>query len=103
MKDFKNSAKMFKALCDENRLKIMHILTRGEYCACKLLDTLNIGQPTLSHHMAVLCKSGLVSSRRQGKWTHYKINKKGAAAANAVLAKLVKASCKKSGCGCGQS
>lgn len=102
MKDLKNSAKVFKALCDENRLKIMYILTRGEHCACKLLDVLNIGQPTLSHHMSVLCKSGLVLSRREGKWTHYKISKKGAASAKETLSALTKAAAAKSKCGCAE-
>lgn len=71
----KDVVKIFKALGDENRLKILHIIGSQEVCACKLLEFLEIGQPTLSHHMKILCDSGIVSSRKDGKWTHYKINK----------------------------
>ncbi|MEE0831631.1 MAG: metalloregulator ArsR/SmtB family transcription factor [Longicatena sp.] len=67
-------AKMFKALGDENRLHIISLLSDGEKCACKLLDTLAITQPTLSHHMKILCDVGLVKARKDGKWTHYAIN-----------------------------
>lgn len=68
-------AKIFKAFCDPNRLMILDILKSREQCACKLLDQLNIGQPTLSHHMKILCDSGIVNSTKVGKWTHYSINR----------------------------
>ena len=63
-----------KALSDSNRLKIIKLLTSGEKCACNLLEEFNITQPTLSHHMKILCDSGLVASRRDGKWTYYSLN-----------------------------
>lgn len=69
----KNTALVFKALNDENRIRILKLLRNGEKCACKLLEELNISQPTLSHHMKILCDSGLVTGRREGKWTHYAI------------------------------
>ena len=69
----KNMALVFKALSDENRIRILKLLRNGEKCACKLLEELNISQPTLSHHMKILCDSGLVTGRREGKWTHYAI------------------------------
>ena len=69
----KNLALVFKALSDENRIRILKLLRNGEKCACKLLEELNISQPTLSHHMKILCDSGLVTGRREGKWTHYAI------------------------------
>lgn len=68
---------IFKALCDENRVKILKYLTHGEKCACKLLDDLNISQSTLSHHMKILCDSGIVNGRKDGKWMHYSISKEG--------------------------
>lgn len=71
----KDVVKIFKALGDENRLKILHIIGTQEICACKLLEYLEIGQPTLSHHMKILCDSGIINSRKDGKWTHYKIDK----------------------------
>lgn len=70
----KDIVKIFKALGDENRLKILHIIGNGEVCACKLLDFLEIEQPTLSHHMKILTDSGIVTARKNGKWIYYKIN-----------------------------
>lgn len=66
-------AKVFKALADENRLQILTLLQAGELCACRLLEQLHISQPTLSHHMKLLCDSGIVDSRKEGKWMHYSI------------------------------
>lgn len=63
-----------KALGDNNRLKIVQMLSDGEKCGCKLLEDFNITQPTLSHHMKILCESGLVNDRKEGKWHHYSIN-----------------------------
>jgi len=79
------SAKVFKAFCDENRLTILKQLCTGEKCACRLREALNIGQSTLSHHMAILCESGVVSARRDGKWTYYSIDRAGCATAAAIL------------------
>lgn len=63
-----------KALGDSNRLTIIQMLTSGEKCACKLLEQFEITQPTLSHHMKILCECGLVETRREGKWSHYSLN-----------------------------
>ncbi len=63
-----------KALGDSNRLQIVQMLSDGEKCGCKLLETFNITQPTLSHHMKILCECGLVNDRKKGKWHHYSIN-----------------------------
>ena len=71
-------ARKIKALADENRLAIMRILQNGERCACVLLEELNVSQPTLSHHMRILCDSGLVNARKEGKWMYYSISKEGA-------------------------
>lgn len=62
-----------RALSDENRIRILAQLRSGEKCACKLLETLEISQPTLSHHMKILCDCGIVRGRREGKWMHYSI------------------------------
>lgn len=63
-----------KALSDSNRLRIVMSLLEGEMCACRLLTQFSITQPTLSHHMKVLCECGLVQVRREGKWSHYSLN-----------------------------
>lgn len=75
--DEKKTAVIFKAFCDENRIRILNLLTTGEKCACKLLEELNIKQPTLSHHMKILCDSGVVVGRKEGKWMHYSISSNG--------------------------
>jgi len=67
---------LFKALADRTRLEILDMLSCGELCACMILARFHITQPTLSHHMRILCDSELVSGRRQGKWTYYSLNSK---------------------------
>ena len=69
--------KAFKALGDENRLTILSLLYGGEKCACMLLEEMKISQPTLSHHMKILCDANLVESRKEGKWMHYRIAENG--------------------------
>jgi len=64
---------LFKALADQNRLEIVDMLSCGELCACKILERFKITQPTLSHHMKILCDCGLVVGRKEGKWTHYSL------------------------------
>lgn len=85
---YQDNAKVFKAFCDENRLMILELLQSGEKCACKLLDDLHIGQSTLSHHMRILCDSGIVQARKEGKWTHYSISAGGSEYAKKLLNKL---------------
>lgn len=77
MVDNKRMAAMFKAFADENRIQILELLRDGERCACRLLEEMNITQPTLSHHMKILCDSGIVVGRKEGKWMHYSISKDG--------------------------
>lgn len=71
MRDF---VRVFKALADENRLKVLELLREGDQCACDILNKLDITQPTLSHHMKILADSGVVKARKQGKWVYYSIN-----------------------------
>jgi len=68
-------ASTLKALSDPNRLVIIDCLKDGELCACKILEQLRITQPTLSHHMRILCVAELVNCRREGKWMHYSLNR----------------------------
>ena len=74
---YRDDARKFKALADENRLAIMMSLRQREKCACYLLEELNISQSTLSHHMKLLCDSGLVDYRKEGKWMHYSLSEEG--------------------------
>lgn len=75
--NYEASTKVFKAFCDEKRLNILTLLQNGEKCACRLLEELNIGQSTLSHHMRILCDSGIVVARKEGKWSYYSIDEIG--------------------------
>lgn len=69
-----DAALISKALGDSNRLQILEMLSEGEKCACRLLERFEITQPTLSHHMRILCECNLVHARKEGKWSHYSIN-----------------------------
>ena len=68
-------ARAFKALGDENRLKMVQMIANADdICACHLLDEFDFSQPTLSHHIKILCAAGLIECRREGKWMHYSLN-----------------------------
>lgn len=67
-------AEIFKVLSDSNRLQIIDMLSCGEMCVCKILEKFDITQPTLSHHLKVLADNGIVTSRKEANWIHYKLN-----------------------------
>ena len=85
---FQEQAKVFKALCDPKRLAILEQLRSGEKCACVLQEPLDLTQSGLSYHMKILCDSGIVSSRQEGKWTHYRLSDSGRAYAIELLKEL---------------
>jgi len=76
-KNYEKYAEVFKALGDSHRLKILDMLCKDERCACRILEKFDITQPTLSHHMKILCDCGMVNKRKNGKWMYYSINIKG--------------------------
>lgn len=75
-KQYGNYAKIFKALSDPKRVRIVDLLSCGEMCGCVLLKCFEVTQPTLAHDMKVLTESGVVTSRREGKRTLYSLNMK---------------------------
>lgn len=77
MGECQENAKVFKALCDPKRLAILEQLRGGEKCACVLQEPMELTQSGLSYHMKILCDSGLVISRQEGKWTHYRLSAEG--------------------------
>ena len=85
---YEQNSNVFKAFCDEKRLRILEMLRNGEKCACNLLDNLDIVQSSLSYHMKILVESGVVESRQEGKWTYYKISEKGSRDAINLLREL---------------
>ena len=77
-----------RAFSDERRLRVLEILTQGEQCACVLLKELGISQPTLSYHMKILCRSGIVKERPVGPWKYYSIDAEGCGYAQKLLQEL---------------
>lgn len=64
---------VFFGLADNTRLKILQLLAEEELCACEVMAALDLTQPTASHHLGILERSGLVASRKEGKWVFYRI------------------------------
>lgn len=83
--NYRADVKLIKALADENRLAILHALQEGEKCGCVLLEELRVSQPTLSHHMKILCDAGIVDSCKDGKWMHYSISLEGSRQLRAMI------------------
>lgn len=98
--DNKKIAVMFKSFCDENRLHILELLRNGERCACDILEEMHITQPTLSHHMKILCDAGVVVGRKEGKWMHYSISSEGLQEAMGCLEHFSNCSKSESGKSC---
>ncbi len=86
--NYEANMRIFKAFCDINRLKIIDILRTGEKCACDLIEETSMTQSALSYHMKILCESGIVQGRQQGKWTHYNINQENSIKASELLIKI---------------
>src|SRR5213078_1571435 len=75
---------LFKALADATRLRILGLLLTGEVCVCDIHESLKVPQPKASRHLAYLRRSGLVETRRDGLWIHYRL----ARVSNPVLAAI---------------
>ncbi|MCM2356725.1 MAG: metalloregulator ArsR/SmtB family transcription factor [Geobacteraceae bacterium] len=73
----KTTSRLFKALADETRLRILSLLMEGELCVCNLMEVLRLPQSTVSRHLAYLKNAGWVDDRREGVWMYYSINRKG--------------------------
>ena len=105
----KEDSEVFSALADPKRLAILALLREGEKCACVLLSHLEMTQPGLSYHMKILCASGLVCSRQEGKWTYYSLAMTGIEKVSRLMGRYVAATeaqkqgrgCDRGGCRCG--
>ena len=84
-------ARVFKALCDARRQRILELLHGGEKCACVLIDEMSMPQSSLSYHMKILCDSGIVVGREEGKWTYYRISRRGSEQAIVLLREITAA------------
>jgi ArsR family transcriptional regulator, arsenate/arsenite/antimonite-responsive transcriptional repressor len=74
LKDPEQTARWFRALGDETRLKILECLSEGEQCVCDLTDALEAGQSLMSFHLKTLKDAGLLHDRRQGRWVYYSLD-----------------------------
>ncbi|MDR0355854.1 MAG: metalloregulator ArsR/SmtB family transcription factor [Deltaproteobacteria bacterium] len=82
--------RIFRAFSDATRVRVLEMLCEGEQCACVLLEDMKISQPTLSHHMKILCESGIVKFRQVGRWRYYSINADGCEHGSRLLKALAK-------------
>jgi ArsR family transcriptional regulator len=71
--DLHRTARLFHALSDETRLKILARLRGGERCVCELMDAVDAAQSRLSFHLKALKQAGIVIDRREGRWNYYAI------------------------------
>lgn len=71
--DVRPASRLFKALGDETRLRIVALLSHGELCVCHIQEALALSQPTVSRHLATLRAAGVVEHRRDRKWVYYRL------------------------------
>jgi ArsR family transcriptional regulator len=83
--------RLFRALADETRLRILALLGDNEVCVCHIHDSLGLPQPTVSRHLAYLRRSGLVAARRDGVWMHYQVSRSLSPVIRGVVAATVDA------------
>src|ERR1044071_8405903 len=88
--DVRPLTRLFRALGDETRLRIVALLSHGELCVCHLESALGISQPNASQHLSVLRAVGVVEHRRIGTWVHYKLAPQVDVDCKVVLRALVK-------------
>lgn len=68
------NTKVLRPLGDPKRAMIVDMLSCRDPCACNILEKFEMSQSTLSHHMKILCDSGIVKARQEGKWTYYSLD-----------------------------
>lgn len=79
-------AERFKALADPTRVRLVNLLLRNpELCVCDLNASFDLSQPTISHHLSILKKAGLVESTERGRWAFYRVNEEAIADLGRVL------------------
>ena len=69
----KEALKLFGALSDESRLRLLYALRHGELCVCRLIELLGLSPSTVSKHLSILKDAGLVECRKQGRWVYYRM------------------------------
>ena len=87
---------LFRALADPTRLRLLNLIADREICVCYFVEVLRISQPKVSRHLAYLRRAGIVASRREGKWMHYRLAAPKDQAAASILQETLKHLKKKS-------
>jgi ArsR family transcriptional regulator, arsenate/arsenite/antimonite-responsive transcriptional repressor len=88
---------LFRALADPTRLRLLNLVANREICVCYFVEILRISQPKISRHLAYLRRAGIVASRREGKWMHYRLTMPKDQAAASILRETLKHLKQKSG------
>ena len=65
--------RLFRALADRTRLRLLHLMAEQEICVCYFVSVIDVPQPKISRHLAYLRRAGIVAARREGKWMHYRL------------------------------
>ena len=86
----RNLIKVFKALSDETRIRLLKLLQQRELCVCELMQALNMTQSRVSRNLGILKDAGLVQDRREGLWVHYSLNEESFNAYAEPLLELLK-------------
>jgi len=81
---------LFRALADPTRLRLLNLIADREICVCYLVEILRMSQPKVSRHLAYLRRAGIVASRREGKWMHYRLRTPDDEAAAAILREVLR-------------
>jgi ArsR family transcriptional regulator len=70
----KQALRVFGALSDENRMRMLYALRRGELCVCQLIELMGLSPSTVSKHLSILRDAGLLDSRKEGRWVYYRLS-----------------------------
>jgi ArsR family transcriptional regulator len=84
-------ADVFQALADGTRLRILGLLASGEVCVCQIHAALGLSQPKVSRHLSYLRRAGLVATRREGLWVHYRLSQPASPLVATMLERIVEA------------
>lgn len=89
--DVRPFSRVFRALSDETRLRIVALLAHGELCVCHIENALALPQPSVSRALGILKSAGLVDRRRDGSWVHYRLVEQDLPELQAVVTNVAKA------------
>jgi len=77
IEDTRQAVELLKVLAEENRLRVLCILKKGEHCVCQIIDYLGLSQSLVSHHLKSLKDAGLIEDSKRGLWVYYSLTPKG--------------------------